>query len=545
MSSLKLDQANVLVVDDQRPFLLLLKGILIHLGARNITLAHNAEEAISACRAKSYDILMVDYNLGQGKNGKQLFEELKLKQLLSASSVFILVTGDNSRAMVLGAVESQPDDYLMKPFSQHVLKSRMLRAYTKKKALEPVFQALLDKDLQRAVELCLQERESGSRYGGYCTQLAAGLLCTMSEFERANTLVDEVLSAKSVTWAELLKAKVLHGMKQFEAAEEQAKKVLGQNNLLVEAHDVVASCLAHRKEYEEALDSIKRAIDVSPYSVDRQHKLVEIARLNEDYQSIIQANLAILEITRCSVYRNPRHLMNAIRAYFLALEHAQPESEFKRIKQELTQALQRGRRDECLSKDFPYEAFEALCLARLDLMQGRALQAKKQTYQAIAILRASTVNTALLAFPDAIVNMYFLAESDEAKILEKQIEEYVKHDEFVANMLASAREKAKTLQANCAEHNKNGLQKYRQQDFAGAIVDFKQALRIAPAHTSTALNMVQACIQELVSQGSKRDHDLYLKAKDTFKILDGFPLAEDHKKKYRDLRQELSQLAKA
>jgi CheY-like chemotaxis protein len=130
---------RVLIVDDQRAFQIMLKTMLINFGAKDVTHVGSAEDALKLCRNDSFDLLLVDYNLGSGINGRQLFEALKMDNLLPIHTVFFLVTGDNSKAIVLSAIQMTPDDYLMKPFSQNELNLRIQKAFNKKDTLLPIY----------------------------------------------------------------------------------------------------------------------------------------------------------------------------------------------------------------------------------------------------------------------------------------------------------------------------------------------------------------------------------------------------------------------
>ena len=137
-----LENQRVLIVDDQRAFQLMFKGVLYSMGATNVAFAPTGEQALAKCSNVDFDILFVDYHLGIGKNGKQLLEDLREKKLLKPHSIFMLITGENSVPVVVSAVELEPDDYLVKPFSQSVLRSRIIRIKHKKEQLAGLFQAL-------------------------------------------------------------------------------------------------------------------------------------------------------------------------------------------------------------------------------------------------------------------------------------------------------------------------------------------------------------------------------------------------------------------
>ena len=115
---------KVLLVDDFRNFIITMRNMLASLGFVIIDTANDGEEAVSRIMSRRYDIVLCDYNLGPGKDGQQVLEEVKQRQLLSPLTIFMMVTAENSLEMVMGAAEYQPDEYLIKPFTKQVLEKR-------------------------------------------------------------------------------------------------------------------------------------------------------------------------------------------------------------------------------------------------------------------------------------------------------------------------------------------------------------------------------------------------------------------------------------
>ena len=247
-----------------------------------------------------------------------------------------------------------------------------------------------------------------------------------------------------------------------------------------------------------------------------------------------------MDLTRKTHHQDVRHLLNYIRSIVNAVEGTEEQTQRNRFQQEAVVALQRGRNDECVPRSFPYEAFEQLCNARLDLAHGRLLQAKKKTYKANTELDEEALEDSQQMLPDTISVMYQIGETDDAKRLLEKLDDIAKQDKMISNMLEQAEKKSNDMQESFQTHNKNGIEKFKNGQFSEAITDFEQALRIAPVHTGSALNLIQACLKELENQ-KKPDHDLISKVKGAFKIVDGVPLSEAHKQRYRDLRQEFSQ----
>ena len=68
-----------------------------------------------------FDIYLIDYNLGAGKNGIQLLDHLRKKNLIPVHALCFIITGDNTKGMVLTAIEKAPDDYFNETFFAHAI----------------------------------------------------------------------------------------------------------------------------------------------------------------------------------------------------------------------------------------------------------------------------------------------------------------------------------------------------------------------------------------------------------------------------------------
>jgi CheY-like chemotaxis protein len=90
----------------------------------HIDQASSGGEAIALLTKIRYDVVLCDYNLGEGKNGQQVLEEARVRNLLLPSSVWMMVSAEKSVESVMGAAEHQPDAYLIKPITEGVLLTR-------------------------------------------------------------------------------------------------------------------------------------------------------------------------------------------------------------------------------------------------------------------------------------------------------------------------------------------------------------------------------------------------------------------------------------
>ncbi len=106
---------HVLLVDDD----LTTYGVIKYMTAKLCTIIHakDAKEAISAIRETTYDLILLDINLGVGLNGFDVLKEIKATQGYESVPVVALtayaMAGDRDRFLSAGC-----DYYLAKPFKK-------------------------------------------------------------------------------------------------------------------------------------------------------------------------------------------------------------------------------------------------------------------------------------------------------------------------------------------------------------------------------------------------------------------------------------------
>ena len=113
------------LIDDQPASLQSLSICAQNMGATSLTKAAGFPDAMRRLRERSFDVILSDYLLGDGRSGQQLLEELRRFDLVPDETVFIMVTAEQTYEQVLSAMELVPDDYILKPFSPHEVVHRI------------------------------------------------------------------------------------------------------------------------------------------------------------------------------------------------------------------------------------------------------------------------------------------------------------------------------------------------------------------------------------------------------------------------------------
>jgi two-component system, NtrC family, response regulator AtoC len=129
---------NILIVDDDRNLIKVLSGILEELDADLVT-ASNADSALSALDAQSFDLVITDLKM-PGKSGMDVLE-FSLKKNPSAPVIMVSAFGNIEAAV--NAMKMGAFDFITKPFHPdeflQVAKKALSESNSNKKLLSPYF----------------------------------------------------------------------------------------------------------------------------------------------------------------------------------------------------------------------------------------------------------------------------------------------------------------------------------------------------------------------------------------------------------------------
>ncbi len=269
---------NCLVVDDFIGVRQLLRESLRNLGAKNIDQASSGGEAMALLAKLRYDVVVCDYNLGEGKNGQQVLEEVRVRQLLLPSSVFVMVSAEKSVESVMGAAEHQPDAYLVKPITEGVLLTRLNRVWRKKQVLRPIDQAVLEKDYLRATRLCDEQiAATGKTHLIDLLRMKARMFERSGQPARAREVYEQVLAQREYHWARAGLGKIRLADGEFEQARQMFQTIVAENRHYIDAYDQLALAYQGMGLHEEAAAILERGARLSPNSVPRQRSLGQAA----------------------------------------------------------------------------------------------------------------------------------------------------------------------------------------------------------------------------------------------------------------------------
>jgi tetratricopeptide (TPR) repeat protein len=296
---------NYLIVDDFVGVRQLLRESLRSLGAKNIDQASSGGEAMGLLARIRYDVVLCDYNLGDGKNGQQVLEEARVRNLVNPSTVWLMVSAEKSVESVMGAAEHQPDAYLIKPITEGVLLTRLNRVWHKKQIFRLIDQAYAEKDYLRAARLCDAAIEAHKAHEIDLLRMRAKLMEKSGEPLKAREVYERVLEQREYQWARAGVAKIRMANGEFEQARQAFQSVIAENRYYIDAYDQLALAYQNMGKLEEACAILERAARLSPNSVPRQRNLGNVALKVGNVQMAEKAFRKCIAIGEYSIMKTP------------------------------------------------------------------------------------------------------------------------------------------------------------------------------------------------------------------------------------------------
>jgi two-component system chemotaxis response regulator CheY len=114
---------SILIVDDYKTMLRIIRNLLQQLGFSNIEEATDGTMALSKLRERPYGLVISDWNM-QPMTGLELLREVRADAQLKATP-FIMITAESKTENVIAAKEAGVSNYIVKPFNAETLKAKI------------------------------------------------------------------------------------------------------------------------------------------------------------------------------------------------------------------------------------------------------------------------------------------------------------------------------------------------------------------------------------------------------------------------------------
>jgi len=114
---------SILIVDDYKTMLRIIRNLLKQLGFDSVDEATDGTDALAKMRARTYGLVISDWNM-EPMTGYELLKEVRADQQLKGTP-FIMVTAESKTDNVIAAKKAGVNNYIVKPFNAATLKGKM------------------------------------------------------------------------------------------------------------------------------------------------------------------------------------------------------------------------------------------------------------------------------------------------------------------------------------------------------------------------------------------------------------------------------------
>ncbi|MFT8245282.1 response regulator [Roseomonas sp. BN140053] len=114
---------NVLIVDDYKTMLRIIRNLLKQLEFDNVEEATDGQEALTKLRTGQFGLVISDWNMAP-MTGLDLLKEVRADSKLKATP-FIMITAESKTENVIAAKQAGVSNYIVKPFNAETLREKI------------------------------------------------------------------------------------------------------------------------------------------------------------------------------------------------------------------------------------------------------------------------------------------------------------------------------------------------------------------------------------------------------------------------------------
>ena len=321
MADYDVSNEKALIIEERNLNLSVLFDALDVLGITSIKVVENAERGIEECSKTKFDLILCTTALHKGLTANQFFEVLREKKLIGLATTFVSIDTDDELSVVYRLFELQADAIICAPISAKKLVDAIKAALIPKIELKFIYDVLSHGNLDVALKI-ISTRLAACDQAELLPALMkmkGDILLSFERWQEAIVHFRQVLRNHYFAWAKIGLVDAYIHNDQPKHAAIYLNQLLLQPETKAMAYALLSELQLKSKEYKEAFDAILTSSALSPFNLERQSSLLNLSRLNHDYDTQLKASKAILKLSQETHHDNPQTYLNVIRA---SIDHA-------------------------------------------------------------------------------------------------------------------------------------------------------------------------------------------------------------------------------
>jgi len=500
---------RVAIVEDNATARTNLRSHLMGLGNFEVASYSNGNELRNGLRLNNFDLVLMDFHLGQSKNGVEWINLLLERDLFKPSMGLVFVTSDGMPQTIGQILDLHPDFILIKPYTIKSLSVNLSHYLNLRRETLPILQLMSQNTNEQALTLLDEKlaRNVNKRFTNDFLKLKGRLLIAEKQYPQAIALYSDVLKkSSSVLWAHwgLIKSEFFTG--QWQQCQNMLNHLVTESLTKDKAFEWLASVAIGKQEYREAeilLDNIKESdltmqatrLKVLSFNMQDKHEHAQIL-----LEKKIQNNLSVKDrMSEYSLELARFHIQMA--ETVIEGKNDQKQSlKFEEKAANLTTARKLIGRASRTANDRHWELQKDYMLALAYIIEDDKVRAQQLVEKTASINLAQNAKAATMV--DAVKVFFGIGQPDKANEILQDCDEYLlQHDNHIERIVCSDMisdiEATQHLQKDRAlQSNDKGNILYQSKEFVQALSCFCKAYKMFPGIPAFSLNLLQ-CMADL------------------------------------------------
>ncbi|WP_339723368.1 response regulator [uncultured Paraglaciecola sp.] len=527
---MSLSKVKVAVVEDNGMARTNIRNHLLDMGFTQISCFSNGRELKTNLKSQRLDLLLMDFHLGQNKNGVEVVQDLQKMKKITHSTCVMFITSDRLPLIIGQIVDVHPEALVVKPYTIRNLVKNISNCLALHQYLMPVYEMMDEDNYPQALvllDLLIKENEHPKKKSAL-TKLRARLLTKLGRYAESADLYRKILQqSDKVIWAKwgLIQNLFLDGY--VEQSETLLRELTESELTNDKACEWLARISVSNNQYNKA-ENYMHKIREGELSIPAARLKAYIYQAQERGNEAISLLEKKRESNRSIRERYDEISLDLARCYIgeAELRSKSQRSSDLQVAKFLIGAAGRKLSDPSLTvrKDYMF--------AMIAFMEGNVAKANEILARpGMTELHEAEIST----ITDAVQAWRNAGDTEKAKAFLKLSQEKLKeiedgNEKTVSGMLISKGEDAiGERRPQALEYNKVGLQKYTKKDYLGATDDFYQAYLLFPRELAFSLNLLQGLVDAEL-QSYKKVHTLEFLAE-----LQNRDLNEGNKKRLEEI----------
>ena len=482
------------IIEDNATARSAIRSHLLPMGEFEISSFSNGSELKAALRRQNFEIILMDFHLGQGRNGVEWVQQLRLSQFIRPSTGIIFITADRLPQTVGQIIDTQPDLLVIKPYNIATLTRGLKHYLSYRNFVKQALDALDNNDAENALRIInqLNSEQTPGRLKNDVVKLHARILFQLGKLLEAKKLYETVLAhSDKVLWAQWGKIKCEYLAGNWSHCRNELSDLMTNSLARDKAFEWLA-CLCFEQEAWSQAEFYLDHIKISELSVPA----TRLKSLTYQKQDKVIEGIELLQKKR-DYNRSTRERFNEftveLAEFYLSIAEQQPKTN----------------RDESLS-----QARRLIGIASRAQVDQQQIQKKDYLLAFAASLEDDKVSQIL-----SLEHMDLLSRTDPATLtIAAKTHNAIGNSEKARELLAMAHERnhlvsnltSQTLneqvltnaeldmgmaEERSLELNNTGMRLFIGRDYIRAMYYFYQAYQMQPSTAAFGLNLVQCMLE--------------------------------------------------